>query len=406
MEYYEYKTRNKLNGKVVRGIITADDKEAAAGALKRRGEDVLELGIMQDFLNIRKRIYDLSSKVKRSVVLDFFIMLKFMLEAGLSLYESLTGIRDTSTNKALRNFARQIADEVRKGASLSAALKKTGQIENALFEQIKAGEESGRMNDTLTRVIRQLEREKEFKAKVKSAMMYPVVICVVMVVVLWIMMTMVVPKLAETLVSMGGELPLITKIVIGVSNFMKRATPFLILAAIAAVVGYRTTVKNPDIRLKADTFKLKIPIIGEMIEKLELSKLCRNLSAMQESGITLVTSLNIVKQTVKNRSISQAVDKARKLIEISGINLASALSRVGSFPQMMIQMLEVGINTGQITGVLDKLSERYETEVDTGLKRATGMIEPIMIVVVGLLAGTVVVSIFLPMWSITDNLGV
>lgn len=406
MEYYEYKTINKLNGKVVRGIITADDKEAAAGALKRRGEDVLELGIMQDFLNIRKRIYDLSSKVKRSVALDFFIMLKFMLEAGLSLYEALTGIRDTSTNKALRNFARQIADEVRKGASLSAALKKTGQIENALFEQIKAGEESGRMNDTLTRVIRQLEREKEFKAKVKSAMMYPVVICVVMVVVLWIMMTMVVPKLAETLVSMGGELPMITKIVIGVSNFMKSATPFLILAAIAAVVGYRTAVKNPDIRLKADTFKLKIPIIGEMIEKLELSKLCRNLSAMQESGITLVTSLNIVKQTVKNRSISQAVDKARKLIEISGINLASALSRVGSFPQMMIQMLEVGINTGQITGVLDKLSERYETEVDTGLKRATGMIEPIMIVVVGLLAGTVVVSIFLPMWSITDNLGV
>lgn len=406
MEYYEYKTINKLNGKVVRGIITADDKEAAAGALKRRGEDVLELGIMQDFLNIRKRIYDLSSKVKRSVALDFFIMLKFMLEAGLSLYEALTGIRDTSTNKALRNFARQIADEVRKGAALSAALKKTGQIENALFEQIKAGEESGRMNDTLTRVIRQLEREKEFKAKVKSAMMYPVVICVVMVVVLWIMMTMVVPKLAETLVSMGGELPMITKIVIGVSNFMKSATPFLILAAIAAVVGYRTAVKNPDIRLKADTFKLKIPIIGEMIEKLELSKLCRNLSAMQESGITLVTSLNIVKQTVKNRSISQAVDKARKLIEISGINLASALSRVGSFPQMMIQMLEVGINTGQITGVLDKLSERYETEVDTGLKRATGMIEPIMIVVVGLLAGTVVVSIFLPMWSITDNLGV
>ena len=124
------------------------------------------------------------------------------------------------------------------------------------------------------------------------------------------------------------------------------------------------------------------------------------------SGITLVSSLNIVKQTVKNTYIMTALDKARRLIEVSGINLAVALSRVGSFPQMMIQMLEVGINTGKITDVLDKLSERYETEVDTGLKRITSLIEPILIVVVGLLAGTVVVAIFLPMWSISDNLGV
>ena len=406
MEYYEYKTKSRTGRKVVRGIITADDRESAANALKRRGEVVLELGVMQDFMNIRRTVYNLSSRIGRAARLDFFVMLKFMLESGLSLYESLTSIRDTSTNKALRSFSRTVGDEVRKGAPLSAALKKCGQIETAIYEQIKAGEESGRMNETLSRVIAQLERDKEFRGKVKSAMMYPVIICVVMAVVLWVMMTMVVPKLAATLVSMGGELPLVTKIVIGTSNLMKKATPFLILAAAAAVVLYRIMVKNPDIRIKVDSVILKIPIVGEMIEKTELSRLCQNLSAMQESGITLVSSLNIVKQTVKNTYIMTALDKARRLIEVSGINLAVALSRVGSFPQMMIQMLEVGINTGKITDVLDKLSERYETEVDTGLKRITSLIEPILIVVVGLLAGTVVVAIFIPMWQITDNLGV
>ena len=333
-------------------------------------------------------------------------MLNFALESGISLYQSLVNIRDTSINKSLRNLARAAADEVRTGSSLSDAVKKTKQFDNAIIQQINAGEESGTVNDSLIRIVSQMEREMEFKGKIKSAMMYPIIICVVMVVVLWVMMTVVVPTLAGTLISMGGELPLITKIVIGVSNFMASATPYILLVGIMLVIAYKVAVKIPDIKLKIDTYKLKIPIVGKMIERIELSRFCTNLSAMQKSGITLVPSLRIVEAAVKNRKIAQEVGKAAHLVEIAGMNLSTALSKSGSFPEMMLQLIEVGIESGQITEVLDRISLQYEKETDASLKRITSLIEPIMIVVVGLLAGTVVISIFLPMFEMTENLGV
>lgn len=406
MEYYEYKTRNKTNGKVFRGIITAEDVESAGEVLKKHGEDVLEISTMRDFYDLRKTIYNLSTRTNKKTKLEFFSMLKFMLESGMSLYESLINIRDSSIDKSLKNLARTIADEVRQGADLSGAMRKSGQFDIAMVQQINSGEESGNIDDTLGRLTEQIEREIEFKSKIKSAMMYPVIICVVMVIVLWVMMTMVVPSLAETLVSMGGELPLITKIVIGASELMAKSTLYIVIGIIAMVIGYRIAVKNTAIKLKIDGLKLKIPIVGGMIEKIELSRFSRNLSAMQKSGIALVSSLKTVQTAIKNAEISKAVEKAARFVEISGMNLSNALAKAGNFPTMMLQLIDVGINSGQICEVLDKIAMQYEKDVDVGLKRVTSLIEPIMIVVVGLLAGTVVISIFLPMFSMTDSLEV
>lgn len=403
MEYFEYKSKNRSDGKTFKGIITADDLESAEEALKRRGEDIITIGEMQDILNIRKTLYSISVRAGKKAKLEFFTMLKFMLEAGMSLHESLVNIRDTSINKALKGLSGKMADEVRKGATLSDSMKKTGQFDAALAEQINAGEESGNIIDTLGRIISQIEREIEFKGKIKSAMMYPIIICIVMVIVLWVMMTVVVPSLAQTLVSMGGELPLITKIVIGVSNGMSKSTPYLIMIIIAAVIAYRIAIKNEAFKMTVDTNKLKIPIVGNMLEKIELSRFCRNLSAMQKSGITLVSSLKIVDAAIKNQKIAKEVMKACRLVEISGMNLAAAMARAGKFPPMMLQLIEIGIGSGKITEVLDKIAVQYEKEVDTSLKRITSLIEPILIVVVGLLAGTVVISIFLPMFSMVDT---
>ena len=204
MEYFEYVVKNHLTGKKSTGIITADNFEAAEDTLKRRGEDIISVSPMKDFLNIRKRIYDFSTRTNKKSKSEFFTMLNFMLESGMSLHEALINIRDCSINKSLRNLARTSADEVRKGATLSSASRKTKQFDNAIVEQITAGEESGTINNTLNRIVAQMEREIEFKGKIKSAMMYPIIICVVMVIVLWVLMTVVVPSLANTLVSMGG----------------------------------------------------------------------------------------------------------------------------------------------------------------------------------------------------------
>lgn len=406
MEYFEYVVKNHLTGKKSTGIITADNFEAAEDTLKRRGEDIISVSPMKDFLNIRKRIYDFSTRTNKKSKSEFFTMLNFMLESGMSLHEALINIRDSSINKSLRNLARTSADEVRKGATLSSASRKTKQFDDAIVEQITAGEESGTINNTLNRIVAQMEREIEFKGKIKSAMMYPIIICVVMVIVLWVLMTVVVPSLANTLVSMGGELPLITKIVIGVSDFMAASTPYLIIAVVLAVISYRIAVKNKKLKFHIDSYKLKIPIVGKMLEKIELSRFCSNLSAMQRSGITLVSSLKIVNAAIKNQRIASYVEKACRLVEISGMNLSTALSKAGTFPSMMLQLIEVGIESGQITEVLDRISLQYEKETDVSLKRLTSLIEPIMIVVVGLLAGVVVISILLPMFALTDNLGV
>lgn len=404
MEYFEYRTKNPMSGKVFHGIITADDSESAADNLKRRGEEILEIKSMNDILNIRKTLYNLSVKTNKKTKAEFFAMLKFMLDSGMSLHESLVSIRDSSINKQLRNMSRVIADEVRKGAALSLAMQRSGQFDNAVVRQVNAGEESGNMSDTLARLTGQTEREIEFSGKIKNAMMYPIMICIVMIVVLWVLMTMVVPSLAQTLISMGGELPLITKIVIGVSSFMSKAAPYIIIICIASAVGYRIALRDKGFKLKNDTFKLKIPIVGNMLEKIELSRFCRNLSAMQKSGISLVHSLKIVVEAVKNKKIAEAVQKSCRLVEMTGMNLSAALAKSGDFPAMMLQLIEVGIDSGGICNVLDRIAEQYEKEVDTGLKRITSLIEPAMIVVVGLLAGTVVISIFLPMMSIADNI--
>ena len=406
MEYYEFKSRNRENGKIFHGIITAEDIESAGDNLKKRGEDIIEIAIMQDFLGIRKTIYNISTRTKKKIKLEFFSMLKFMLESGMSLYESLINIRDSSIDKSLKNLARIIADEVRQGADLSTAMRKSGQFDVAMVQQINSGEEAGNICDTLVRLTEQIDREIEFKSKIKSAMMYPIIICVVMVIVLWVMMTLVVPSLADTLISMGGELPLITKLVISASNLMAASTPYLIIGIILLVIGYKVAVTNTDFKLKIDSLKLRIPIVGKMIEKIELSRFCRNLSAMQKSGIALVGSLKTVQTAIKNAEISKYVEKAATLVEISGMNLSNALAKAGSFPAMMLQLIDVGINSGQICEVLDNIAVQYEKDVDVGLKRVTSLIEPIMIVVVGLLAGTVVISIFLPMFSMTDSLEV
>lgn len=403
MEYFDYKVRNVLTGKVTKGIMTADDLESATDTLKRRGESIVEIDYLKDFMNLRKLSFNFSTHISKRMAAEFYTMLSFMLEAGMSLHESLISIRDSSINKKLKRLSSVTADEVRKGATLSGAMKKSGLFSHASTEQIKAGEESGTVPTALKRLITQTEKELEFTSKLKNAMIYPIIICIVMVGVLWVLMTVVVPPLSATLVEMGGELPLITKIVIAVSKFMSTATPYIIILIVSVIIAYKILIKNSNIKYSVDANKLKIPIVGNMLEKIELSRFCRNLSAMQASGITLVTSLKIVDAAIKNSKISKSIQKACKLIEISGMNLGTALSKSGNFPNLMMQLIEVGISSGQICDVLDKIAMQYEKEVDTSLKRVTSLIEPIMIIIVGLLAGTVVVAIFLPMFSITDQ---
>ena len=404
MDYFSYKVRNPVSGKIIGGVLTADDMESAEDTLKKRGETIFEIDYMKDVLGLRKLFFDLAGKITKKIACEFFSMLAFLLEAGMSLHEALVSIRDSSINKRLRILTRSIADEVRQGISLSRAMSRTRRFNQSVIEQISAGEDSGDVPDALKRLAKQTENELEFAGKIKSAMMYPVIITVVMVVVLWVLMTVVVPSLSKTLLDMGGELPFVTKIVIGASSLLSKLTPFLLIMVLASIITYRILMKNPYFKYKSDSFKLKIPIVGIMLLKLEMSRFCRNLYAMQSSGITLVASLKITGAAIRNSHMQTAVLQAAKLVEISGMTLSAALAKTGKWPDLMMQLIDVGVSSGQLCDVLEKIAMQYEKEVDTSLKRISSLIEPIMIVVVGILAGTVVISVFLPMFNLVDVL--
>lgn len=404
MQYFEYTIQNPINQKKEKGVLTSDDYKSAVEQLKSRGMTVVELVPMKDFLNIRKRIYGAIHGMRKKNIKDFFEQLSFMLSTNLPMYSALLILRDIGADKKLKYLAHPIAESIRKGLPLHEALAKTGCFSQSDIMQIKSGEESGNVPYSLSRLVVQYTRDIDFANKIKAALTYPVIIMVVMFIVLWVLMTMVVPTLEQTLMSMGGELPIITKIVIATSEFMKISTPYIILCVIGVVFAYKKLMENESFGEKADKLKLKIPLIGVVITKIEMSRFCRNLSAIQKSGIALVPSLTVTASSIKNRYFKNALIKATQLVEISGINLSSALSKAGKFPVIMVQLIEVGISAGQITGTLDKIAEQYEREVDYSIKKMASLIEPTMIVIVSFLVGIVVTSVFLPILSITDTM--
>jgi type IV pilus assembly protein PilC len=355
-------------------------------------------------LSIRKTIYGFLHRIKKRNIKEFFDQLAFMLSANLQMYNALVILRDSSVDKKIKYIARLVAESIRKGLPLHEALEKADCFKTSDIMQIKSGEESGSVPRALSRLATQYEREIEFANKIKSAMMYPVLIIVVMTAVLWVLLTLVVPSLSQTLISLGGELPAITKIVISVSNFLKDATVYILFVAAGLVWIYRELMKRDGFGREADRIKLKIPIAGAVLIKLEMSRFCRSLSIIQSSGIALVPSLKITNAAVKNRYLKNAVEKAARLVEVSGIHLSAALAKTRSFPAMMIQLIDVGVNAGKITDILDKIAEQYEREVDRNIKRITGLMEPVMIVIVGILVGIVVISMFLPLLSVVDTM--
>ena len=403
MLYFDYKAKAANGSKIFHGVVTADTRDSALENLKSKGLTIVEIAPMQDFLSIRKTLYSFTDRITKKTIQEFFEQLAFMLDTDIALYDSLTILRDNGASKKIKALARPIAEGVRKGLSLHEAMETTKQFSITTVQQVKSGEDSGNVPQILNRISTEIAREMEFKKKIKGAMTYPIIICVVMTVVLWVLMTIVVPSISKTIIGLGGELPIITKIVIAVSNAMTKATPIVIVLAILGVILYKYMCRNKIFKYSVDKAKIQLPIFGKIIEKLELSRFCKSLAAMQESGIPLVRSLNITQNALKNTYIKRMIEKSARLVEVSGLNLSLALAKGGKFPELMIQLIEVGVNTGKTDEVLNRISNQYEKEIDNSIKKITTMIEPLMIIVVGALAGTVVISMFLPLMSVMDS---
>lgn len=404
MQYYDYIGIDAKNRKVF-DIVVADSIEQAKKNLSNKGITVTTITEMRDVLSIRKTIYKHTKlKIKKKNVLDFIELLTFMLESDISTYEALQILRDTSDDEHIQLIARPLCNDVRKGISLSKAMQNSGYFEETIVYQVRAGEESGQVGETLKRIAYQLDKDIKFAAQVKNACVYPVTILGVMVIVVWVLLTFVVPSVVETIQDLGVELPLITRIVIGISNSMKYVTIISIIVIAVGTWLFKRAMKNRNFKAKVHTYYLSIPVLGKMLRKIAYKDFSRQLSILQSSGLSMNESLRIVENTVKNVHMQDCIRDVKKMVEIDGASLADAMNIQGEFDSIMNAMVRIGCESGSVPETLMKLADRYEHEVDNLLKKVTSLMEPIMICVIGIVVGVVMISMYLPMFSIIDNI--
>ena len=400
MKRFNYRAKNKKN-ELVSGEVEAADERHAANLVRERGLIVLSIKPVQESIfGFVKRLRD---RITSSDIANFTRQLSTMISAGLPITESLNILRNQSKGSMQKVVATIMAD-VEGGESLSTAISKHSKIfPPSYIALIKSGELGGVMDNVLARLADNMEKQQEFKGKVKGALIYPIIIVVGMFVVGLVMMIFVMPKLTTLYQEFNAELPLPTRILIGFSNFLTKFWPITISAVVGSFYGFSIYKKTPQGRRKIDELIFKIPIFGELQRQIILTELTRTLSMMVGAGVSILEALNITAEVISNVVISDALKDASKQVE-KGFPIAFSFARhPEAFPYILSQMIAVGEETGKIEEVLGKISHVFEIESDEKVKGLTSAIEPLIMIILGLGVGFLVIAIILPIYNLTSQ---
>jgi len=329
--------------------------------------------------------------------------LRVMIAAGVPLPRGLEILASQSKKEKFKKILLNIREEVIKGKAFSDALGKYVNVFSELFiSMVKVGEETGTMEEVLRVVVKQMEKEHEIKSKIKGAMVYPIVILLAMISIGILMLILVVPKLSQVFTDMGVELPMTTKLVIAFGGFLAKFWYTLPLMVIFLIVLFRLILKTKIGKLVFDTFILKIPIFSPIIKKTNSAHTIRTLSSLIAAGVPIVRSLEIVSNSLSNvnykKAISQAAEKVRK-----GDKLAEVLKgHENIYPSLIIQMIEVGEETGETSNILEKLADFFEEEVTNATKNLSAVIEPVLMLIIGAAVGFFAISMIQPIYSMLE----
>jgi type IV pilus assembly protein PilC len=400
MKRFIYKAKDKT-GRLVIGEVEASTPEQAAKLV--RGKSLVVISIKAKIDSPLSLIKGLRDKITQQDVTTFTRQLSTMINAGLPITESLLILRSQSKS-SMQKVVAQILADVESGQSLSSALEQHPKVFSRTYMAlIRSGEVGGVMDEVLARLADSMEKQQEFKGKVKGALIYPAIIIVGMFIVVLIMMIFVIPRLTSLYSEFNAELPLPTRILMGISDIVITLWPvFLILGAVGAYVFklYRATKIG---RNKTDRLMFKLPIIGDLQRQVILTELTRTLSLMVGAGVSILEALNITAEVVSNSIISDALKDVAKHVE-KGFPIAFAFARhPDAFPFLLSQMIAVGEETGKMEEVLTKISHIYEIESDQRVKSLTAAIEPIVMVLLGLGVGFLVIAVILPIYNLTSQ---
>ena len=400
MKRFIYKAKDK-SGQIVTGEVEASSDQVAAKLVRSKGLIVISLKIKREFgLNLIKKFKD---RITFADVSTFTRQLATMVNAGLPITEALVILRSQAKG-SMQKMAAQVLADVEGGESLSAALSRHPKVFSPTYiALVKSGEVGGVMDEVLVRLADNLEKQQEFRGKVKGALIYPAIIVIGMLLVGLIMMIFVIPRLTSLYSEFNAELPTPTKILIGISTFVIRFWPLFLALFGGGLYGlslYRKTTKG---RRKTDELVFKIPVFGDLQRQIILTELTRTLSLMVGAGVSILEGLNITAGVVGNMVIADALRDTAKQVE-KGFPVAFSFAKhPEAFPFILSQMVAVGEETGKMDEVLTKVSHIFEVESDQKVKTLTSAIEPLVMVILGLGVGFLVIAIILPIYNLTSQ---
>jgi type IV pilus assembly protein PilC len=392
-------------GVLVKGKIESESPDAAAKALANQRLVPLEIKGLGTGLQAEIKIPGLGGRTTLRDLAVFSRQFASMTSSGLTLVRALAILEEQTEKPKLKEAVAKIRNDVQGGTTLSAAMAAHPEhFPPLMINMIRAGEAGGFLDDALGRIARMYEADANLRAKIKSAMTYPVIVLIFSLLLGTGVIIFIVPVFEKMFKQLGGNLPLPTQVLVTLSHNMAWILPILIVAVVGGLKSYRKAMQTSDaFRLKVDRIKLKLPVFGTLFTKLAISRWSRNLGTLLAVGVPIIQALEIVGGTAGNALIGQAMDDVRDSVKRGG-QMSTALESHPLFPTMVTQMMEVGEETGQITDMLDKVADYYDQEVETATESLTSAMEPLLVVLMGAVIGVMVVCLYLPMFSIYQHI--
>ncbi|WP_420596082.1 type II secretion system F family protein [Deinococcus sp.] len=404
MPVFEYRVRDR-SGKTLKSQVEAESMAHVRDSLRAKGLMIVDIkppktGLQGDinipFLN------DRPPGLKPIAI--FSRQLATLINAGVPLVQALTIMQRQLEHKGLQNVVKKVRTDVEAGTPLSEAIAKYPKVFNRLYiNLVRAGETSGTLDSVLERISDFQEKDLALRGKIKGAMTYPVIVLVFAVLITYVLLTTVVPQFGGILQQLGGDLPLITRILMAVSDFLRTKVLLLVVIVGLLVVAYQQYYKTKQGRHNIDEIKLKIPVFGTLLRRTAIASFARTFGLLISSGVNIIESLEITKGTANNAIVEDTIENAKNVVMV-GEQMSGSLAASPVFPPMVVSMIAIGEETGALDTMLAKVADFYDREVEEAVDGLTAAIEPIMIVFLGGIVGVIVAGMFLPMFSIINTL--
>jgi type IV pilus assembly protein PilC len=392
---FAYKAKDSA-GKTVEGLVDAPDQKAAIARVRERKLNVIEINPAK----AKKPFF--KPKVENKDVVIFSRQLSTLVSAGVPIVQGLNILEEQAENPAFRTVVAALRVDIEAGLSIADAMKKHPQAFTELYvSMIRAGEVGGILDTILERLSGFLESAEQLRAKVKSAMMYPTVVFSAAGLITIFLIVFVIPIFKDIFGSFGKELPFLTQMIINLSDFLRTKLLYALPVIGLGIWGFKKWAKTVQGQDKLDEIALKLPVFGIILKKVAVAKFTRTLGTLIKSGVPILQGLETVAKTAGNRTIEKAIMVAYNSIKDGG-RIADPLKKSGIFPPMVIQMISVGEETGGLDNMLNKIADFYDEEVDVAVKGLTSMIEPLIMIVLGVVIGTIVIAMFMPMFGMGE----